>query len=126
MMSSRWPISQTSSPGSSTAIQIARSMTCCHGPTPQSPNSKPWSKNTAYLPPVSRHHRSFPTPASAAPEQTPLCHAENVADLDQHQASMKLLNPSQASRLRHRFRFDVIWKSLGSIGHDMYAIPLAP
>src|SRR5690606_38521476 len=23
-------------------------MTCCHGPTPQSPNSKPWSEHTAY------------------------------------------------------------------------------
>jgi hypothetical protein len=39
--SSLCPISQISSPASSTVIQTARSMTCCHGPIPQSSNSKP-------------------------------------------------------------------------------------
>jgi hypothetical protein len=46
--SSLWPISQTSSPGSSTVIQIARSTTCCRGPIPQGTNSKPWPENSAY------------------------------------------------------------------------------
>jgi len=48
-MSSHWPISQTSSPRSSPGIQITRSTTCCLGPMPQSPNSKPWPENSAYL-----------------------------------------------------------------------------
>ena len=44
-----WPVAQTSSPGSLTIIQIARSTTCCLGPMPQSTNSKPWPENSALM-----------------------------------------------------------------------------
>jgi Transposase IS66 family len=47
MTSTRWRISPTSSPGSSTVIPTATSINCCRGPT-QSQTFKPWPENDAY------------------------------------------------------------------------------
>lgn len=61
---------------------------------------------------ASRHHRSMQAPEAAEPDRHHMS-AEPEAAASPHQSptAMKSLNPSQTSRLHHRFRFDGIWES---------------